>query len=109
MPKQVRHDDLRRYGMSKGYVYILTNFNKTTLYIGITSNLSRRINEHYSEEGSKFTRKYKCRYLVYYEEFDRIVDAIEREKQLKNWHREWKLNLIKSVNPEMLDLSGEVF
>ena len=95
--------------MLKGYVYIFTNFNKTTHYIGVTNNLARRVNEHYGEEGSKFTKKYKCKYLVYYEEFERIDDAIKREKQLKNWHREWKLSLIKSVNPEMLDLSGELF
>ena len=94
--------------MKKGYVYILTNFNKTTLYTGVTSNLARRMNEHYGAEGSRFTKKYKCKYLVYYEEFERIVDAIAREKQIKNWHREWKMNLIKSVNPEMLDLSGDI-
>jgi len=94
--------------MPKGYVYILTNFTQSTLYIGVTSELAQRINKHYGAEGSKFTKKYKCKYLVYYEAFDKITDAIDREKQLKNWHRDWKINLIKSANPDMLDLSEEI-
>lgn len=91
----------------KGYVYILTNFNKTVLYIGVTSNLLTRLEEHRqgSERASKFAAKYKCKYLIHYEEYELITEAIEREKQLKNWHHEWKLNLIKSTNPELEDLS----
>lgn len=57
------------------------------------------------ERGSIFTSKYKCNVLVYYEHFERITDAIDREKQLKNWHRDWKINLIRSINPEMNDLA----
>jgi putative endonuclease len=68
----------------------------------------QELNDHYEGEGSRFTKKYKCKYLIYYETFDMIVDAIAREKQLKNWHRDWKLNLIKKVNPDLLDLSGEI-
>jgi len=95
--------------MKKCYVYILTNFSRTTLYIGVTNNLERRIIEHASGEDSSFTKKYRCKYLVYYESFENIIDAITREKQLKNWRREWKLTLIRNVNPEMRDLSKELF
>ena len=79
--------------MSKGYVYFRTNFQRTTLYIGFTSNLARRIWEHKQGKGSEFTSKYKLAILVYTEEFDSIVDAIDREKQLKNWHKEWNPKL----------------
>jgi len=89
--------------MSKGYVYFLTNFQRTTLYIGFISNLAKRIWEHKEGKGSKFTSKYKLTILVYAEEFDSIVDAIDREKQLKNWHKEWKWNLIKQHNPKLED------
>jgi putative endonuclease len=89
--------------MSKGYVYFRTNFQRTTLYIGFTSNLARRIWEHKQGKGSEFTSKYKLAILVYTEEFDSIVDAIDREKQLKNWHKEWKWNLVKQHNPKLED------
>jgi putative endonuclease len=87
-----------------GYVYILSNKHRTTFYIGVTNNLQRRVIEHRSGTGSKFTSKYNLVDLVYYERIFDIEKAIAREKQLKNWHRDWKLNLIKSVNPEMKDL-----
>ncbi len=94
----------------KGYLYILTNINKTVLYIGVTSNLRNRLDEHFqeSEKASKFAAKYKCKYLVYFEEFERITEAIEREKQLKNWHKDWKWNLIKAQNPHLEDLSSVI-
>ncbi len=78
-----------------GTFYILTNISKNVLYIGVTSQLSVRINEH--KEGKyidSFTSKYNCTKLVYYENFLSIEEAILREKQLKNWRRQWKLNLI---------------
>lgn len=93
--------------MSQSFVYIMSNKRLTTLYIGVTNNLERRVFEHKMREGSKFTTKYKLNRLVYYEEFEDITDAIAREKQLKNWHKEWKWNLIKSDNPELKDLSEE--
>ena len=65
--------------MKKGYVYILTNYNRTTFYTGVTNDLERRVIEHGFGDGSKFTKKYKCRYLVYFETFDSIKEAIERE------------------------------
>ncbi len=89
------------------WVYILTNFNNSTFYIGVTNNLERRLYEHKNEMVNSFTKKYKLKKIVYYEHFVDVNDAIAREKQLKNWHRGWKLNLIKSVNPEFKDLSKE--
>ncbi|WP_256009521.1 GIY-YIG nuclease family protein [Desertivirga xinjiangensis] len=91
-----------------GYVYIVSNIQRSVFYIGVTSDLRQRIFEHKEEKGSKFTSKYRCTYLVYYEILGDISFAIEREKQLKNWHRNWKINLIKSMNPDMRDLYEEV-
>lgn len=82
----------------------MSNLNRTTFYIGVTNNIERRVIEHKSGTGSKFSSKYKLFELVYFEEFQNIKDAINRETQLKNWHREWKINLIKTINPEMKDL-----
>jgi len=86
------------------FVYILSNKTRTTFYIGVTNDLHRRVVEHYSLMGSKFTKKYKLTDLVYFEHFAEVRQAIQREKQLKNWHRDWKLNLIRTVNPGMIDL-----
>jgi putative endonuclease len=74
------------------FVYIISNSARTTFYVGVTNNLTRRVREHKGLEGSKFSRKYKLMFLVYYEEITEIDNAIVREKQLKNWHRDWKLN-----------------
>ena len=90
--------------MKKGYTYIIMNANRTLMYVGVTNNIERRANEHKSGEGSIFTSKYAIKYLMYYEEFDDIRDAIAREKNLKNWHREWKFNLVKSVNPDLKEI-----
>jgi putative endonuclease len=92
----------------EGYVYIMSNHARTTFYIGVTNNLRRRVDEHKKGLGSKFTARYHLKYLVYYEEHTEIQWAIEREKQLKNWHRDWKLELIRSENPDMKDLSEEI-
>lgn len=78
-----------------------------TLYIGVTSDLTRRIYEHKNKLIDGFTKKYKITKLVYFELFNSIEDAIKREKQLKNWHRQWKINLIESSNKEWKDLSLE--
>lgn len=88
-------------------VYILTNFSNTTLYIGITNNLERRFYEHKNGLVEGFSKKYKLNKLVYFEEFKYIDQAIAREKQLKNWHRDWKINLIKQQNPELSSLDAE--
>lgn len=87
------------------FVYILTNFSKTVFYIGVTNDLVRRVFEHQHELIPGFSQKYKLHILVYFEEFSSVREAIAREKQHKNWHREWKLNLVKSVNPDLKDLS----
>jgi putative endonuclease len=73
-----------------------------------SSWVKRRLHEHRFEKGSKFTSRYNCFDLIYFEVHQSIEAAIDREKQLKRWHREWKLNLIKSLNPELKDLSEEV-
>jgi putative endonuclease len=83
----------------------MSNKTRTTLYIGVTNDLERRVREHKNGTGSEFTSKYKLFDLLYYEHISDISTAIQREKQLKNWHREWKLNLIKTLNPEMVDLA----
>lgn len=85
-------------------VYILTNYNETTFYTGVTSDLSKRIYEHKNKLNEGFSKKYQLEKLVYYELTDSIESAIAREKQLKRWHRQWKINLIKSQNPEFIDL-----
>jgi putative endonuclease len=85
----------------------MTNTYNTVLYIGVTNDLYRRIVEHKSHEIKGFTQKYNCDKLVYFEEFDNIEEAIAREKQLKNWKREWKNELIKKLNPDWDDLALE--
>ena len=91
--------------MRQSHTYILSNYNRTVFYVGVTSNIMIRILEHKKGIGSVFSSKYKTKYLVYFEMFNDIRDAIKREKQLKNWHRDWKMNLIKQENPEMKDLA----
>lgn len=90
-----------------GIVYILSNKNRSTFYIGVTNNMVRRLEEHRSGK-SKFSSSYNLHDLVYFERIVGFRNAINREKQLKNWHRQWKINLIKDFNPEMRDLSGEL-
>lgn len=85
-------------------VYILTNKAHGTLYIGVTGGLDDRMERHKDGKGSKFTRKYNLTKLVYFEEFQYVQDAIAREKQLKRWHRKWKINLIEKENPTWKDL-----
>ena len=87
-------------------MYFMTNKHNTTLYIGVTRNLEKRVWKH--KEGIaeyNFTKKYKCNKLVYYEVFGDIRYAIAREKQLKNWKREWKNKLVEKENPEWNELS----
>jgi putative endonuclease len=87
------------------YVYILTNKTNNVLYIGVTNNLERRIFEHKNKLVEGFTKKYNLNKLVYYEMTSDIHSAIEREKRLKNWRRDWKINLVNSSNPVWADLS----
>ena len=95
----------------KFYVYIVTNVRNTVLYTGVTNNLKERIMEHYTkrEKSSMFTSKYNSFYLLFYEGFDYINNAIAREKEIKGWDRKKKLELIKSFNPEFKFLNKELF
>lgn len=93
--------------MKFSFVYIISNKNRTVLYIGVTNDIAKRIQEHKSGNYKGFAQKYNCTDLLYYEDFDDIVAAIAREKQLKNWHKEWKWNLVKVQNPELKDLAAE--
>ena len=87
------------------YVYILTNKPRGTFYIGVTNDLARRIWEHHQGKGSKFVKNYNLYKLVYSEVFDDIDAAIEREKRLKRWRRQWKIELIEASNPQWQDMS----
>ncbi len=93
--------------MEKAYVYILTNKNNTTLYIGVTNNIERRLYEHRNKLVKGFSSKYNLNKLIYLEETNSIKEAIQREKQLKGWRREKKINLIKQQNPDFIDLLQE--
>jgi putative endonuclease len=91
-----------------GFVYVMTNRNKTTLYIGVTSDLCRRINEHKKHKyKNSFTDRYNLEYCIYYEEFPTIQQAILREKELKKWNRKKKEALIISKNPQWNELVTE--
>ena len=87
-----------------GYVYILASKPAGTLYIGVTSNLIKRVSEHKNGINCKFTKRYKVHNLVYFEELGSITTAIDREKELKTWNREWKIALIEKTNPHWNDL-----
>ena len=89
------------------YVYLLTNWNNQVMYVGVTSNLERRIYEHRNKLVDGFTKKYNVEKLVYFETTSDALAAIEREKQIKKWRREKKNQLVIEMNPEWKDLSLE--
>lgn len=90
------------------YTYIMAS-NSGTLYIGMTNNLQRRVQEHKSWKIEWFSKKYKCHKLVYFESTKYVSNAIEREKELKDWNRKKKEELIKTMNPTWKDLSDSTF
>ena len=90
------------------YVYIMASKRNGTLYTGVTSDLIMRVWQHKQGTGSKFTAKYQINRLVYYEPYKDIDAAIAREKQLKNWKREWKVELIETDNPYWRDLYPDI-
>ena len=90
--------------MRQYFVYMLSNLSNTVLYIGVTNNLSRRVKEHKEKLNKGFTSKYNCNKLVWFEVYSDIRIAIRREKQLKNWQRSWKNDLIEKNNPEWNEL-----
>ena len=94
--------------MKGGSVYILASKRNGTLYIGVTSDLPGRIYEHREGLTAGFTRRYAVKHLVWYENHQRIEDAIQREKSLKRWVRKWKRALIEKTNPQWNDLYPEM-
>ncbi|MBQ8465838.1 MAG: GIY-YIG nuclease family protein [Alphaproteobacteria bacterium] len=94
--------------MKNMYVYILANKPYGTLYIGVTNNLIRRVYEHKNKITDGFTAKYNLDRLVYYEIYESEIEAIKREKTLKSWLRDWKIDLINKFNPEWKDLYSEI-
>ena len=90
------------------YIYILSNQKNGALYIGVTSDLIKRVWQHKEKLADGFTKKYNCSQLVYYEQFLDVVEAIKREKQLKKYLRSWKIELIESINPNWKDLYFEL-
>ncbi len=105
MPGLTRHPEMN---LKNYYVYLLASKRNGTLYTGITSNLKKRIWEHKNSIIAGFTKKYKVHILVYFEETSDVRSAITREKQLKNWKRKWKLNLIEKNNSTWKDLYYEL-
>lgn len=94
--------------MNNYYVYIMASKRNGTLYIGVTSDLIKRVYEHKEGLAEGFTKKYGVKNLVYYEQAQEIETAIAREKQMKKWNRKWKLALIEKQNPEWNDLYHEI-
>ncbi len=90
--------------MKQPVVYILASKKDGVLYIGVTSDLKKRIWQHKTNEVEGFTKKYNVHRLVYYEQHADMPHAIQREKQMKKWNRQWKINLIEKDNPEWKDL-----
>lgn len=107
MPDLIRYPDLLEC-MSTYYVYILAGKRNGTLYIGATSNLIKRIYEHKNDLVEGFTKKYQVHKLVHFEKTESVEAAINREKQLKNWKRRWKLELIEENNPGWRDLYDDL-
>lgn len=90
--------------MKKYFVYIITNKRNTVFYTGFTDNVERRVFEHKHKLQPGFSKRYNCDKLVYFEEYSSVEEALDREKQIKRYKREWKINLINSINPEWSDL-----
>lgn len=90
----------------KGYVYILASKRNGTLYTGVTRDLPSRLYEHQNKLTPGFTSRYGVKTLVWFEEHDLLIDAIQREKNIKKWPRQWKLKLIEETNPEWQDISS---
>lgn len=94
--------------MNYHYIYILTNQRNGTLYIGVTTDLKRRIWEHKNKQLEGFTKKYGIGTLVYFEVYEDYWEAANREKRMKKWNRDWKIELIEKNNPDWRDLYDEL-
>jgi putative endonuclease len=91
-----------------GYVYLMASHRNGTLYLGVTSDLAKRVYQHRNGEVDGFSKRYGCRNLVWYAPFDDIQDARSRELQMKKWKRAWKLQTIEEMNPDWRDLFEEI-
>ncbi len=90
------------------FVYIMTNKHRNVIYIGVTSDLKKRVFEHETGKHKGFTKRYNCHYLIFYEHFSNVNHAIKREKEIKKWRREKKDKLITTTNPEWRFLNKEI-
>ncbi|MFA5991268.1 MAG: GIY-YIG nuclease family protein [Candidatus Doudnabacteria bacterium] len=90
------------------YIYILASKRNGTLYVGVTNDIIKRVWQHKNDLADGFTKKYEVHKLVYFEQTTDIESAINREKQLKKWHRKWKLDLIEKQNPDWIDLYNDL-
>ena len=95
---------LQHRPMKAGYVYFMTNKPNGILYTGVTSNLMQRVHQHRIGAVAGFTKRYGLKHLVYFETYDDIRTAIQREKNIKHWSRAWKVRLVTASNPEWQDL-----
>ncbi len=89
-------------------IYIMTNKNNSVLYTGVTSNLKKRVWEHKQKLVEGFTKKYNVKKLVYFEIFDNMEQALKREKRIKKWNRQWKIEMIEEENPKWKDLYSDL-
>ncbi len=94
--------------MKTYYIYILASRRNGTLYIGVTSDLVKRVYQHKNNQADGFTKQYGVHQLVYYDYTTSVEAALKREKQLKNWRRQWKIDLIETNNPNWIDLYGSI-
>ena len=94
--------------MKAGYVYIVTNKPMGTLYIGVTDDLPRRMEQHRTNTSPSFTRRYNCNRLVWFERFENLHQARAFERQMKKWNRAWKVTRVVELNPEWRDLAPEL-
>ena len=93
--------------MKTYYIYILASRKNGTLYIGVTNNIAKRIHQHKSKASEGFTKRYNVHQLVWYDQSNDIHEVLQREKQMKKWKRQWKINLIEEQNPNWRDLSED--
>ena len=91
-----------------GYVYLMASGRNGTLYLGVTSDLIQRTWQHRSGVGGQFSTKYDCRFLIWYEVYDDLQEARQRELHMKKWKRDWKLRLIEEANPDWRDLFTDI-
>jgi len=92
----------------RAWVYIMANKPRGIPYVGVTSDLVRRVWEHREGEVEGFTKEHSCKMLVWFEEHDTMLNAIQREKNIKHWSRKWKIELIEGMNPKWDDLWWEI-